>query len=306
MPLRLLSPAKINLFLSITSQRADGYHNLETLFQLLDVGDTLTFEANLTNMNKVDYSKQYPAINLTYSKQTLNNPFTQILSSQPLASNLIIKAANQLVIYAKENQLTESLCDIAIEIDKILPMGAGLGGGSSNAAATLLALNHLWKLNIKKEVLAKIGLTIGADVPIFIEGHSAFATGVGEIITPVSLEESWYLLIFPNTSVSTGELFKDPNLVRTSSPKTYEQWQNCAYYNVFEPLARQHYSEIDKAITWLSQYADTRMTGTGSTIFARFESKSSAQAILDLAPSNWWGTITKGMNKWNPLSGILP
>lgn len=298
MSVTLLSPAKINLFLSITSQRTDGYHNLETLFQLLDVGDTLSL-AQLSSPSTVKNTD--PNIVLTFSKRTQQNPFTHLICEHPKDSNLIIKAANQLIQHAKDHNLSNHLFDVEIEIDKILPLGAGLGGGSSNAATTLIALNHLWQLGLDKHTLAKIGLRIGADVPIFIDGHSAFATGVGEEITPVVLDNAWYVLIFPNTPVSTAGLFNDPDLIRTAPIRSYEEWQQTPYHNIFEPLARKHYPEIDKAINWLNQYSDARMTGTGSTIFARFDNKQSASEVLESVPRHWWSTVSQGVNYWHPL-----
>ena len=188
------SPAKLNLFLYITGRRADGYHNLQTLFQFLDYGDTLTF---------------------TPRKDTQLNILTPVEGVKD-EDNLIIKAALLLRNYCQKNNIALLYQGADISIDKKLPMGGGLGGGSSNAATTLIALNWHWQAGLSDEVLAELGVTLGADVPVFVKGHAAFAEGVGEILTPASPKEQWYLVAHPGISISTPTIFTDPELKRNS------------------------------------------------------------------------------------------
>ncbi len=184
------SPAKLNLFLYITGQRADGYHDLQTLFQFLDVGDTLTITANNSGVIRL----------------------TPEIEGLPVEDNLIWRAATALQKSTKTNFGAD------IHLNKILPMGGGIGGGSSNAATTLIALNFLWQLNVPTSQLAEIGLQLGADVPVFVHGFAAFAEGVGEKLQPVSPAELWYLVVRPNVEISTASIFTHPELTR-NTPK---------------------------------------------------------------------------------------
>lgn len=279
-----LSPAKINLFLHITGKRDDGYHNLQTVFRLLDWGDYLHFSfrqkvatSEATQVNS-DLDKQATwlcsqLISLTGADSITAN----------LEENLIFKAAKALLsdIISTE-KLPQFLPAITIAIEKNLPMGAGLGGGSSNAATTLLALNELWQFNLNQDELIEIATTIGADVPIFIFGQDAIAMGIGEELTAIDLPDQHYLILTPNAHVNTAELFAHPKLNRDIAPlpieaiknqtKEYLQILNPPYDNVFTPVVKSLAAEVEEALGYLqrlqSQALGTaRMTGSGSAVF---------------------------------------
>ena len=247
-----LSPAKINLFLHITGKRADGYHNLQTVFRLLDWGDYLHF----TFVDDAVFSiidKTFDATKLCHQLLTLAGADT-ITSS--IDDNLIFKAAQALLAFALQaDRLPKQLQSVQITLDKHLPMGAGLGGGSSNAATTLLVLNEIWQLNITKNELMKIAATIGADVPIFIFGQDAIAMGIGEELTAIDLSEQEYLVLTPNTHVNTAKLFAHPKLQRDidalsidiikSQTNDYVQRLNSPYQNVFTPVVSSLAPAVD-------------------------------------------------------------
>ncbi|MFC0179801.1 4-(cytidine 5'-diphospho)-2-C-methyl-D-erythritol kinase [Thorsellia kenyensis] len=291
MKLKIFSPAKLNLFLSITGRRSDGYHELETLFQLLNVGDEILFEYE---ESKVITEK--PKIELFFSKKTHHHKFTRNITLHPKEDNLIIKAADLLYEFAVERNLKRKFTDISILLDKKMPLGAGLGAGSSNAASTLIALNQIWQLYLPVDILAKIAVNLGADVPIFIINRSAFATGVGDVITPVDLNERWYLLIFPNKSIPTQALFQSNLLKRDYPKKTWHEWLHSPYFNVFTPVASKLFNEVQEAIDWLTNYSEPFMSGTGSTVFAIFEDHEQALNIQKKVPSMWWSIVAKGVN----------
>ncbi len=274
-----LSPAKINLFLHITGKRADGYHNLQTVFRLLDWGDYLHF----TLVDDAAFSiidKPLDAEKLCHQLLTLSGADT-ITSS--INDNLIFKAAHALLVFAiQANRLPQQLAPVQITLDKHLPMGAGLGGGSSNAATTLLVLNEIWQLNLNQNELIKIGASIGADVPIFIFGKDAIAMGIGEELTAIDLPEQQYLVLTLRDSVSTAQLFTHPQLQRDIAPLSiatiqsqsndYVQHLNSPYQNVFTPVVTSLAPAVDEALRYLqgleSQALGTaRMTGSGSAVF---------------------------------------
>ena len=274
-----LSPAKINLFLHITGKRADGYHNLQTVFRLLDWGDYLHF----TLVDDAAFSiidKPLDAEKLCHQLLTLSGADT-ITSS--INDNLIFKAAHALLVFAiQANRLPQQLVPVQITLDKRLPMGAGLGGGSSNAATTLLVLNEIWQLNLNQNELIKIGASIGADVPIFIFGKDAIAMGIGEELTAIALPEQQYLVLTPNAHVSTAQLFSHPQLQRDIAPLSiatiqnhsndYVQHLNTPYQNVFSHVVSSIAPAVDAALRYLqgleSQALGTaRMTGSGSAVF---------------------------------------
>ncbi len=263
--MKYFSPAKLNLWLHITGKRADGYHNLQTVFEILSFGDTLTFELNDAG-----------EINLTCDVHTLNTP-----------DNLILRAANLL---QTEYGVTKG-CNI--HLSKRIPMGAGLGGGSSNAATTLKALNDLWQLNISLDSLAELALRLGADVPVFIDGEAAWASGVGEQLTPIILPPTWYVVIIPPVHIETKALFQAPNLVR-DSPALAAGEMPPTPTNVFQAIAAVQYPEIAASLAWLSQYARARLTGTGSAIFAEFDSQAAAKAVLTDKPETCLGFVATG------------
>ena len=222
-----------------------------------------------------------------------------ICMATPLAGvddddNLIIKAARLL---AKHTQCKKG---VSITLDKCLPMGGGIGGGSSNAATTLVALNHLWKTGLSEDELAKLGLTLGADVPIFVRGRTAFAGGVGEDITPAPQKELYFLVANPNVHVSTAEVFTAPELSRNSPAIAWEDYKFEKTRNDCQQLVENRYPEVAKLLQWLLHYAPSRMTGTGACVFAIFSDKASAEHVLALLPNAWQGFVAKGVNS-SPL-----
>lgn len=266
------SPAKLNLMLHITGQRDDGYHLLQTVFQFIDLYDYLTFEV------------------------TQDGSITRIDSQTSVdkADDIILQAA----------KLLQSRYQVALglrySIEKNIPIGGGLGGGSSNAATTLMVLNKLWKLNLEQSELATLGLGLGADIPVFIEGQSAWASGVGEELTPLQLPKPWYVVIYPQIFVSTGEIFASEQLTRNCDPITIRAFLAGAGCNVCEPIACQLYPDIKKAIDWLNQYSKAKMTGTGACIFASFDSLEQAESVRSLAPKHWSAFVVKAMDQ-NPI-----
>lgn len=252
----LPAPAKLNLFLHILGRRADGYHTLQTIFQFLDYADYLAFNPRKDGQ-----------INL-------HTPFTDV----PHTDNLIVKAANLLQQYAKSAQGAD------IWIDKKLPMGGGLGGGSSNAATTLLALNQLWQLDIDLASLTTLGLQLGADVPVFVNGKAAFAEGVGEKLTPITPAEPWYLVAIPKVSIATATIFSDPLLPRNTPPITYQQALTIEGHNDCQSIVLQRYPAVQEAFLLMNKLAPTKLTGTGACLFAAFTTEQQAlQAKQQLA-----------------------
>jgi len=269
------APAKLNLFLHITGRRADGYHELQTAFQFLDYGDELEFEVTQTL-----------AITLRDSMPGVND-----------GDNLIIRAAKLL------QQHTETHKGAVIAVTKRLPMGGGLGGGSSNAATTLVALNQLWQCGLTVAELAQIGLQLGADVPIFISGEAAWAEGVGEQFTPILPTEPWFVVIKPDCHVSTAEIFSSPELTRDCEPITISRFLSGEGRNVCEDVVTTLYPAVAKAINWLAKFAKPRMTGTGACVFADFDSQKKALQVLEKLPDNWQGFVAKGCNQ-SPLTAL--
>ena len=276
------SPAKLNLFLYITGQRPDGYHTLQTLFQFLDYGDTLTIEPR------------------TDGQLRLLTPVDGV----PNEENLIIRAARLLMKTAAETQRLPEGSGADIRIDKRLPMGGGLGGGSSNAATVLVALNHLWQCHLSEDELAAIGLTLGADVPVFVRGHAAFAEGVGEVLTPVEVVEKWYLVAHPGVSIPTPVIFGDPELPRNTPARSIDTLLNCEFANDCEVIARKRFREVDDVLSWLLEYAPSRLTGTGACVFAEFDTELAARQVLEQAPEWLQGFLAKGVNL-SPLKQAL-
>ncbi len=274
-----LSPAKINLFLHITGKRTDGYHDLQTVFRLLDWGDYLHFSVTddaviSTADSELDANK------LCHQLLTLTGADAITAS---IDDNLIFKAARALLASIIEStRLPKQLASVQITLDKHLPMGAGLGGGSSNAATTLLTLNDIWQLNLTCDELIKIGAKVGADVPIFIFGRDAIAMGIGEELTAIDLSEQQYLVLTPNAHVNTAKLFAHPKLQRDITPLSietiknqfndYTQRLNVPYHNVFTPVVTSLAPAVDEALQYLQRLEEqalgtSRMTGSGSAVF---------------------------------------
>lgn len=276
------SPAKLNLFLYITGQRADGYHTLQTLFQFLDYGDTI----DITPRSDGEIHLLTPVEGVAHE------------------DNLIVRAARSLMKAASESNCLPKGSGADISIDKRLPMGGGLGGGSSNAATVLVALNHLWQCGLSVDELAALGLTLGADVPVFVRGHAAFAEGVGEILTPVEPEEKWYLVAHPGVSIPTPVIFNDPDLPRNTPKRSIKTLLKCEFGNDCEVIARKRFREVDAALSWLLEYAPSRLTGTGVCVFAEFDTESRARQVLEQAPEWLKGFVAKGVNL-SPLHRAL-
>jgi 4-diphosphocytidyl-2-C-methyl-D-erythritol kinase len=267
--LSILSPAKLNLFLHVTGKRSDGYHELQTLFQLLDWGDQLKFTPN-----------QNGTI-------TLQNNATDI----PLEENLIVRAARLLQ--------KESL-GAHIEVQKHIPTGAGLGGGSSNAATTLLALNHLWNLHLPLHRLQTLGASLGADVPVFVGARTAWAEGVGEILTPIELPERWYLILIPNCHVSTAQIFSHRQLTRNSIPIKMAAFFRGDSRNDCQTLVRRLYPEVDRSLKILDNFGEARLTGTGACTFISFDNAAQAKMAREQLPDGVTSILARGVNE-SPL-----
>ena len=268
----LPSPAKINLFLHILDRRDDGYHNLQTLFQLLDCGDQLSFTAN-----------KNPDINV------LSN-----LDEVAAEDNLVYKAAKAL------QQATGCQWGCDIELEKKLPMGAGLGGGSSNAATTLLALNDLWQCGLNLDELANIGCHLGADVPVFVKGKTAFAEGIGEQLTPIELKEKWYLIITPKINISTKEIFSHSELTRNAQAIKIRALSEVQYRNDCQSVVEKLYPQVTQAIDCLKPFGSPLMTGTGASVFCPFHSEEEAKQVLKQVPDSWNSFVAQGVNQ-SPL-----
>ncbi|MDN2668281.1 4-(cytidine 5'-diphospho)-2-C-methyl-D-erythritol kinase [Vibrio sp. 14N.309.X.WAT.E.F5] len=271
------SPAKLNLFLYITGRRDNGYHELQTLFQFVDFGDELTVTAN-RETSSITIAPEIPGV--------------------ATEDNLIWKAATAL------QQYTSTTFGADIQLKKVLPMGGGIGGGSSNAATVLVALNHLWQLNLSDDQLAEIGLKLGADVPVFVRGHAAFAEGVGEQLQSANPDEKWYLVVKPQVSIATADIFTHSELTRNTPKRALSTLLEQEYVNDCEKIVRMLYPEVDKQLSWLLQYAPSRLTGTGSCVFAEFSSKKEAESVLEQLPDTVSAFVARGRNI-SPLKETL-
>ena len=268
------SPAKLNLFLYITGRREDGYHNLQTLFQFLDYGDTITIEPRNDGQIR------------------LATPIEGV----PDEENLIVRAARLLQDRALLMGTLPQGAGADISVEKQLPMGGGLGGGSSNAATVLVALNHIWNTGLTEDQLAALGVTLGADVPVFVRGFAAFAEGVGEKLTPVSPAEKWYLVAHPGVSIPTPVIFKDPELPRNTPIRSIDTLLNCEFGNDCEVIARKRFRKVDELLSWLLEYAPSRLTGTGACVFSEFDTEDAARQVLKQAPEWLHGFVARGVN----------
>lgn len=276
------APAKLNLFLYITGRRPDGYHNLQTLFQFLDYGDTLHIEPD----------------------QSGNISLLTPVAGVPDEQNLIVRAAKLLKQAAEPMNPLLAQAGARISIEKTLPMGGGLGGGSSNAATVLVALNYLWQCNLTSDELAKLGLQLGADVPVFVEGFAAFAEGVGEQLQPAQPDEKWYLVAHPGVSIGTPEVFNDPGLTRDTPVRDLAALLAAPFSNDCEAVVRKRFREVDELVSWLLEYAPSRLTGTGACVFSEFDTESAARQVLELAPKGVRGFVARGVNV-SPLRRTL-
>ncbi len=270
------APAKLNLFLHITGRRPDGYHLLQTVFQFLDYGDDLYFEPREDG------------------RITRLNPLAGI----PPEQDLTMRAANAL------QRTTGCQQGVGIGLTKRLPIGGGLGGGSSDAATVLVALNRIWGCGLSADELISLGLRLGADVPVFIYGYAAWAEGVGERLEQLDLPEPWFAVIKPPVEVSTAAVFAAPELTRNCTPITITDFLSRGGENVCEPVVRRRYPQIARALDWLDDFAPAHLTGTGSCVFARFPMRTDAQRVVDQLPMGWRGFVAKGLNR-SPLQSRL-
>ncbi|WP_323128435.1 4-(cytidine 5'-diphospho)-2-C-methyl-D-erythritol kinase [Candidatus Thiothrix anitrata] len=266
MMLTLPAPAKLNLFLHITGRRADGYHLLQTLFVFLDFGDDISLSVRDDGViRRVGDSV-----------------------SVPEDSDLSVRAARLLQ--------HETGCRLGADIGvlKRIPMGGGLGGGSSDAATVLQGLNRLWQCGLNDDQLATLGLQLGADVPVFVRGHAAWAEGVGEQLTPVIVPEVWYVVIHPRVHVPTAELFSAEDLTRNCPPIKLAAFHNGLGVNVFQSVVEKRYPEVAEASRWLAQHAKAVLTGSGSCLFAEVSNEVEGKIILHTLPEKWFGFVAKG------------
>jgi 4-diphosphocytidyl-2-C-methyl-D-erythritol kinase len=266
------APAKINLFLHVVGRRADGYHSLQTVFRFLDFADTIRCEPR------------------SDGRTVLATP----LPGVPAAADLTVRAAEAL------RSATGATAGVTLHVEKCLPMGGGLGGGSSDAATTLMALNRLWHTGLESLQLQRIGLALGADVPVFVHGRTVFAEGVGEHFTDVSLPAAWYLVLVPGVAVPTQEIFRSPDLRRDTAPIAAADWRPGYGHNDLEPVACTLYPEVTRHLEWLRQHGDARMSGSGACCFAEFAGESAAQMALAALPADMRGFIAAGMDR-HPL-----
>ncbi|SAK41925.1 4-diphosphocytidyl-2-C-methyl-D-erythritol kinase [Caballeronia catudaia] len=277
-----LAPAKLNLFLHITGRRPDGYHSLQTVFQLLDWGDRLHFTRRGDGV--ITRKTDVPGV--------------------PEADDLIVRAARLL------QQHTGTKFGVEIEIDKLLPMGAGLGGGSSDAATTLLALNRLWGVDLSREILQNLGLQLGADVPFFVFGQNAFAEGVGEALEAVDLPKRFFLVVAPDAHVPTAAIFSEKSLTRDTKVVTMmdflaqqrsdANWPDSFGQNDMQAVVAGKYAEVAKVLEWFSNLAPARMTGSGASVFAAFRSQAEAEMAQAKLPASWKSVVTASLDS-HPL-----
>jgi 4-diphosphocytidyl-2-C-methyl-D-erythritol kinase len=267
------APAKLNLMLHVVGRRPDGYHELQTVFQLIDLCDRLEIDVREDGV--------------------ISRPRGPAGVAE--ADDLVVRAARAL----KESSGTRLGAEISVQ--KRIPMGGGLGGGSSDAATALVALNHLWGLGWNSAQLAEIGARLGADVPVFVAGTSAWAEGIGERLTPVSLgADSWYVVIFPGVRVPTASVFQAPELTRNSPPTTMRGFLETGGRNDCEAVVRTRFPAVGEALDWLGRHAAARLTGTGSCVFARFSRVEDAERVAARVPDAWRAYVARGLDQ-SPL-----
>ncbi|MFZ6690561.1 4-(cytidine 5'-diphospho)-2-C-methyl-D-erythritol kinase [Undibacterium sp. SXout20W] len=273
------APAKLNLFLHVTGRRADGYHLLQTAFQLIDRSDTLDIE--IRQDNNIVRTNEIPDV--------------------PADSDLIVRAARLL------QRSTNCPLGANLTLHKILPMGGGLGGGSSDAASTLIALNHLWQTGLSKTELMQLGLQLGADVPFFIFGDNAFAEGVGEELHAIQTPERWFVVIEPGVQVPTPAIFSAKELTRDTKPVRIADFSSTAemfWKNDLQTVACALFPAVDEAIKWLSQFGNAKMTGSGACVFCAFADESAADKVMQQVPDRWTSWKAKALSR-HPMADLL-
>jgi 4-diphosphocytidyl-2-C-methyl-D-erythritol kinase len=284
------APAKLNLFLHVVGRRADGYHLLQSIFRLIDCADTVHLQ--LRDDGRVVREGDLPGV--------------------AEDDDLTVRAARLLQTHAPSG------AGVSIRLDKVLPLGGGLGGGSSDAATVLLALNHLWQVNLSREALQHMALQLGADVPVFIFGQTAFAEGVGEILRPASILPAWYVVLMPPVQVPTAAIFAAPELTRNTPPlkiapfsagmghtsslelQPTESRGALVGRNDLQPVVVSRFPEVARHLEWLAQYGEARMTGSGACVFASFSTEEAARDVLHQLPETMQGFVAQGLDK-HPL-----
>ena len=275
-PQSFSAPGKLNLMLRVVGRRADGYHLLQTVFRFIDYGDTLTFrlrrDGAIARVNAVD--------------------------GVPADQDLALRAARLL------RDSVGGTTGVDIELDKRLPLGGGVGGGSSDAATTLLALNQLWCTNLPREHLLELALALGTDVPAFVFGENAWAEGVGEVLQPLVLPPAWYVVLTPPVTVSTARIFSRPELKRDSKRVTIQSFSAVGpNENDLEPVVCREHPEIGRHLDWLRQFGRALLTGSGACVFSGFESAGEAQAVLAKLPGSMTGFVARGLER-HPLRDL--
>ncbi|MBS0364958.1 MAG: 4-(cytidine 5'-diphospho)-2-C-methyl-D-erythritol kinase [Proteobacteria bacterium] len=270
------APAKLNLFLHVTGRRADGYHELQTLFQLVDLADTIRV-----------------AVRANGAIERLEGP-----EGVAAEEDLVVRAARAL-----QRETGVSL-GAQVGVSKRIPLGGGLGGGSSDAATVLLVLNRLWDTRLTVDELARLGVSLGADVPVFIRGFTAWGDGIGERLQPVPTPQRWFLVIHPGVSIGTREIFQSPELKRDSARLTIRDFFRSGGRNDCEPVVRARYAQVAEALDWLGRFAPPRLTGTGSCVFAQFETAQQARQVAAQVPGRWRALVTQAIAR-SPLHELL-
>ena len=273
-PVRVPAPAKINLFLHIVGRRPDGYHLLQTAFRMIDWGDEISLQRR--DDGQILRATDVPGV--------------------PPEADLVVRAARAL------KAATGSPFGADIGVDKRIPLGGGLGGGSSDAASVLIALNRIWGCGLSRARLQEIGLALGADVPFFVFGETAFAEGVGEALQPLDVPPAWYVMVAPKVSVPTAQIFSAPELTRNSEPIIMRGFATHATRNDMQATVCKLFPEVAEALDWLSQFGAARMSGSGACIFAPFDSKAAAEQVRAKAPEGWRVWIAQGLDR-HPLKG---
>lgn len=266
------APAKLNLFLHVVGRRADGYHLLQSVFRFLDHGDELHFKLRQDGL-------------ITRATE---------LAGVPAEKDLVVRAARLL------QQATACPLGVEISVKKNLPLGGGLGGGSSDAATVLLALNCLWNLHLPRTELQRLGLQLGADVPVFIFGESAFAEGVGELLQPIALPSAWYAVLVPAVAVATAEIFNAPELTRDTTSIKMCDLSIAQLRNDLQAVVCSRYPEVAECLDWLEQFGQARMTGSGACVFVEFATQHEASQVLASKPAKWQGFVAQGLDR-HPL-----
>jgi 4-diphosphocytidyl-2-C-methyl-D-erythritol kinase len=270
---RLAAPAKLNLFLHVVGRRSDGFHLLQTAFRLIDLCDRISLAQR--DDGAIQLESDLPGV--------------------PAEQNLVVRAAQALKSAAGVRS------GATIRVEKRIPMGAGLGGGSSDAATTLIALNRIWRAGLSRGELATIAVALGADVPFFLFGRNAFGEGIGEALAPLDLAPAWYVVLTPQAAVPTSEIFAAPELTRDAKPIKITAFFNGFGRNDLEPVVCARYPEVAMHLAWLRNFGDARMSGSGSSVFAEFASEAEAQAVVARIPEGMRGFAVRGLDR-HPLA----